>query len=325
MELVEGDDLSQRIARGPIPIEEALPIARQIADALESAHEQGIIHRDLKPANIKVRRDGTVKVLDFGLAKLTAPGQDAVSGAGPATQSTTIASPALMTGASVILGTAAYMSPEQARGRAVDKRSDVWAFGCVLYEMLTGEQLFRGETITDVLAAVINSEPDLRNVPLRAQRLLRACLDKDVKRRLQAIGDGRLLLDGGETPSRALQRLPWVPLTAVSLVIVAIGAAAMWARGRQPTVDRRAIHFEVNLPDGVRLLEGTTGGSAISPDGGTIAFVAISGGTRRLWLRRFDSLTPHEVTGTIGADFPFWSPNSRSIGFFAQGKLKTID
>src|ERR1700693_5201017 len=158
MELVEGEDLSQRIARGAIPLDEALPIARQIAEALEAAHEQGVIHRDLKPANIKLRPDGVVKVLDFGLAKLTeAP---AASGVVGLTQSPTITTPAMMTGVGTILGTAAYMSPEQARGRAVDKRSDIWAFGCVLYEMLTGEQLFRGETITDVLAAVVKSEPD---------------------------------------------------------------------------------------------------------------------------------------------------------------------
>src|SRR5262245_29462242 len=180
MELVEGDDLSQRIARGPIPIEEALPIARQIADALESAHEQGVIHRDLKPANIKVRRDGTVKVLDFGLAKLAE--SSAASTSNPATMSLspTITSPA-MTGVGVLLGTAAYMSPEQARGNEVDKRTDMWAFGCLFWEMLTGNRLFEGATVSDTVAAVLRVEPNWAmlptNTPPQIRRLLRRCLE----------------------------------------------------------------------------------------------------------------------------------------------------
>src|SRR5262252_4207703 len=192
LELVDGESLDKRIARGKIPVDEALAIARQIAEALEAAHEKGIIHRDLKPANTALRRDGNVKVLDFGLAKAT----EAASGSLDVTNSPTITSPAMMTGIGVILGTAAYMSPEQAKGRPADKRSDVWAFGCLLYEMLTGRQAFVGETISDTLVAVLKEEPDLARVPVRIRRLLYACLQKDPKQRLQAISDWQLLLEG---------------------------------------------------------------------------------------------------------------------------------
>ena len=195
MELVEGEDLSQRIARGPIPFDEALPIAKQIADALEAAHEQEIIHRDLKPANIKVRSDGTVKVLDFGLAKAMEP----VSGVPHVTQSPTITTPAMMTGVGVILGTAAYMSPEQAAGKAVDKRSDLWAFGVVVFEMLSGRPLFTGETVPDVLASVLKSEPEWTTLPTGTpapiRTLLRHCLAKDRKRRLDSAADARLAIE----------------------------------------------------------------------------------------------------------------------------------
>ena len=194
MELVEGDDLSQRIARGAIPLDEALPIAKQIADALEAAHEQGIIHRDLKPANIKVRSDGTVKVLDFGLAKAMEP----AAGSSPSlSMSPTITTPA-MTQAGIILGTAAYMSPEQARGKTVDKRADIWAFGCVVYEMLTGQRAFKGEEISDVLAAVLRQDLDwsvLPAAPTRLRRLLVRCLDRDPRTRLRDIGEARVEID----------------------------------------------------------------------------------------------------------------------------------
>jgi hypothetical protein len=322
MELVDGEDLAQRIARGAIPIDEALPIAKQIAEALEAAHEQGIIHRDLKPANIKVRPDGTVKVLDFGLAKALDSAPTAID----ASHSPTITSPAMLSGVGMILGTAAYMSPEQARGKAVDKRTDIWAFGCVLYEMLTGEQSFRGDTITDVLASIVKNEPDLNKVPALARRLLRACLEKDASHRLRAIGDAWLLLDDDATTWPAGPRLSWALLTVLSLGVVAIGAAATWARGRQPIVERRPFQFQVNLPEGVRFLEGSYGGSATSPDGSAIVFAAISGGDRHLWLRRLGSLASlQELPGTAGADFPCWSPDGRAVAFFAQGKLKTVD
>ena len=209
MELVEGEDLAQRIARGAIPVDEALPIAKQMAEALEAAHEQGIIHRDLKPANIKVRRDGTVKVLDFGLAKAMEPAfaQGASARQADASMSPTITSPA-MTQAGMILGTAAYMSPEQARGKPVDKRADIWAFGCVLYEMLTGQRAFDGEGVSETMARVIEREPDWARLPATLSPALRTyirrCLQKDPRQRVQAIGDVRLALEGAfETSVRA--------------------------------------------------------------------------------------------------------------------------
>ena len=212
LELVEGPTLADRIAKGPVPLEEALQIAQQIADALENAHEQGIIHRDLNPSNIKVRDDGTVKVLDFGLAKALEPSDPARLGGGASglTQSPTITTPAMMTGIGTILGTAAYMSPEQAKGRPADKRSDVWAFGCVLYEMLTGARAFHAHEVTETLAYVLTREPDWSALPLSttaaARRLLRRCLEKDRKRRLHDIGDARLeleeLLAGGDSEDR---------------------------------------------------------------------------------------------------------------------------
>ena len=220
MELVEGDDLSQRIARSAIPLDEALPIARQIAEALEAAHEQGIIHRDLKPANIKVRADGTVKVLDFGLAKAMEP---AAGSSSSASISPTITTPA-MTQAGMILGTAAYMSPEQAKGRPADKRSDVWAFGCVLFEMLAGVQVFGGEDVTESIAAIVRAEPDWRKLPPETpaaiRRLLRRCLAKDPKERLTDIGVARLEIrdaltepfsDAHESAApRRMSQLPWI-------------------------------------------------------------------------------------------------------------------
>ena len=204
MELVEGEDLSAAIARGRMPLADALPIAKQIVDALEAAHEQGIVHRDLKPANIKVRPDGTVKVLDFGLAKATEPAsaQGASAGQAHASLSPTIAAPA-MTEAGMILGTAAYMSPEQARGKTVDKRTDIWAFGCVLFEMLTGRTAFAGDTITDTIAAVVTREPDWTALPASLppplRRLLTLCFEKDPKRRLRDIGDARLEIERTQT------------------------------------------------------------------------------------------------------------------------------
>src|SRR5688572_2703955 len=196
LELVEGPTLADRIAHGPIPVDEALPIARQIAEALEAAHEQGIIHRDLKPANIKLRSDGTVKVLDFGLAKLAHP--NAAAGLANVTASPTITSPAMMTGVGVLLGTAAYMSPEQAKGRSADKRSDIWAFGCVLYEMLTGKRAFEGEDVSDTLAAVLRGEPDWAAlpapVPAVLRTLIRGCLEKDRRQRIAEIAVAQFVL-----------------------------------------------------------------------------------------------------------------------------------
>jgi serine/threonine protein kinase len=225
MELVEGDTLADRIARGPIPIDEAVPIAKQIAEALEAAHEQGIIHRDLKPANIKVRQDGTVKVLDFGLAKLaertTAPSATATN----ISMSPTITSPALVSGVGVLLGTAAYMSPEQAKGNPADKRSDIWAFGCVLYEMLTGKRPFDGEDVTETLASVLKQEPNWRAVPEKLPhslaRLLHRCLVKDLHERLRDIGDARLEVLDAMRPEAAMPHRSRLGPGARAAIIVA--------------------------------------------------------------------------------------------------------
>jgi eukaryotic-like serine/threonine-protein kinase len=316
---VDGPTLADRIAQGPIPFDEIEAIGRQITDAVEAAHEQGIVHRDLKPANIKVRPDGRVKVLDIGLAKALEP-ESAVASL---STSPTITTPA-MTQLGVILGTAAYMSPEQAKGRAADKRSDVWAFGCVLFEMLTGDQMFRGETITDVLASVVRDQPDLGRVPVHARRLVQACLEKDPKRRLQAIGDAWLLLDAqreAPQPARSRRAVLWVAAGVVALGLV----AALAARWRPPAGGERALSFHVTPPPGATFQE-YSGGASIAPDGRTIAFVAgTSGGTLRLWVRPLESLTARELPGTDGAVYPFWAPDGRSLGFFANGRLNRID
>ena len=218
------------------------------------------------------------------------------------------------------------MSPEQSKGRAADKRSDVWAFGCVLFEMLTGDQVFRGETITDVLASVMKDQPDLGRVPMQARRLVQACLEKDPKRRLQAIGDAWLLLDGEQAalqPARSRRAVPWVAAGVVALGLVAALAARWWPR--PPAGEERALSFHVNPPPGTTF-QAYSGGASIAPDGRTIAFVAgTSGGTLRLWVRPLESLTARELPGTDGAVYPFWAPDGRSLGFFANGRLKRID
>jgi len=287
MELVEGPTLADRIAQGPIPIDEALPIAKQIAEALEAAHEQGIIHRDLKPANVKVRPDGTVKVLDFGLAKAMQP---AAAASSSLSMSPTITTPA-MTQAGIILGTAAYMAPEQARGKPVDKRSDIWAFGVVLYEMLTGRRAFAGEDVSSILAAVIQSEPRWDGVPARVRRLLESCLEKDPKKRLRDIGDvWKLLDDRPAVPTRTPGILGW---TAAGLLAL-LAAVALWAPWRdtpalavQPVLRLEAdLGNEVSL---VPLATPTVSSVVISPDGTRLVFVGtISGGPPKLLTRRLD-------------------------------------
>ena len=348
MELVEGEDLAERIARGPIPVNEALAIARQIADALEAAHENGIIHRDLKPANIKVRADGAAKVLDFGLAKTTAAvGQSSQS----VSLSPTITSPA-MTAAGVILGTAAYMAPEQAKGRAADKRSDVWAFGCVLYEMLTGRRAFAGDDVSDTLAFVLTREPDWNllpaAVPPAIRTLLRRCLTKDRKRRLDSAADARLEIEDAltaattETPSarpggagetrRAarLERLTWL-LIALGLI-----ATITWLLVQAPA-ETGPVRVTLTVPPGVTL-QGSGGDRllAISPDGRRIAFVAAVGGKTQIYLRHADQFDPVPVVGTEGGVDPFFSPDGQWLGFMAgavpgggvipvqEGKLKKV-
>ncbi len=325
MELVEGEDLSQRIARGAIPMDEALPIARQIAEALEAAHEQGIIHRDLKPANIKVRPDGMVKVLDFGLAKAMDPTGGSSANA---MNSPTLSMHATQAG--IILGTAAYMSPEQAAGKAVDKRSDLWAFGVVLLEMLTGRPVFAGETLSHVLAAVLRAEPDWSalppDTPAPIRRLLRRCLDKDRKRRLDSAADARLEIDDAltatspadRTPRRSARR-PWMWVVAIA----GVSAAALFVGTRLPrqrAESPASLRFQIPTPPTSEPLS-----FALSPDARHLAFVGATGSASKLFLRPLDQLTSRELAGTEGAIFPFWSPDSRRIVFFANGKMKMID
>ena len=333
MELVEGDDLSTLIALGPMPLADALPIARQIADALEAAHEQGIVHRDLKPANVKVRPDGTVKVLDFGLAKAL----DARAGSSPdAMQSPTFT--ARHTEMGLIIGTAAYMAPEQAKGKAVDKRADIWAFGVVLFEMLTGRQAFDGEGISEVLASVLKSDPDWSRVPAETpaaiRRLLRRCLEKEPRKRLSAIGDARLELDDNEAapPGPAAPvvnaRRPSVvsrlwPVVAAVVVTAAVAAIA-WTSSRS-TPDVKVARLSILAPPGETLYPDSNG-VAISPDGTMIAFVvgSVIRSESQLWIRSIDSVTARRLEGGDGGNLPFWSPDGTRIGFFTNNKLKTI-
>jgi serine/threonine protein kinase/Tol biopolymer transport system component len=326
MELVEGPTLADRIAQGPIPIDEALPIARQIADALEAAHEQGIIHRDLKPANIKVRPDGTVKVLDFGLAKAVEPAVAAASSPS-LSMSPTFTSPA-MTQAGIILGTAAYMSPEQARGRTVDKRADIWAFGGVLFEMLTGRRAFAGDDLSMTLAAVVMQEPvwaDLPSAtPRNIQQLLRRCLVKDPRQRMRDMGDVRLALEATEDPAPAADRRTRSPLTWVSALVavvsVAVAAGVIWSR---PTaVETTAVRFTIPMPPGQEI----TSYPAISRDGRTIAYVTQQGTEdARLYLRDLSSFESRPVAGSSGAQHPFFSPDGHWVAFFAQGQLQKVE
>jgi serine/threonine protein kinase len=330
MELVEGPTLADRITKGAVPLDEALSVAKQLAEALEAAHAQGVIHRDLKPANIKVRADGTVKVLDFGLAKAMEPLRDSSSSV---TMSPTITTPA-MTQAGMILGTAAYMAPEQARGTKVDKRADLWAFGVVLWEMLTAKRLFEGATVSDTLAAVLKTEPDWTalapTTPSAIRRLLRRCLEKDQRRRLADAADARIEIDEAQaepsntTPethalSRRTERLAW--LSSLALVAIVAAGGMVWRPGGAPSnTPRFEMRVEINTPP-------TTDPASltISPDGQTLAFVAMSEGQPRLWVRPLDSISPRALPETDGASFPFWSPDSRSVAFSADGQLKRIE
>ena len=336
MELVEGEDLAQRIAGGPIPLNDALPIAKQIAEALEAAHEQGIIHRDLKPANIKVRPDGTVKVLDFGLAKALEPAGIASSSA---SMSPTLTTPA-MTQAGMILGTAAYMSPEQARGRTVDKRTDVWAFGAVLYEMLTGQRAFGGDDVAETLAAVIKDTPKYdalpAGTPRRLRRLLERCLERDVKMRLRDIGEARIELVAFETgatgedapgrsPAAASSHAAWIVAGVVAGAAVAGLAMFMWGGPPSAPVAAPRARFQLTLPEPAQPVPTSGGSIGVSPDGSFIVFAAGSADKRQLWLRPIDADGAKPLAGTEGGGLPFWSPDSASLGFFAGGKLKRLE
>jgi serine/threonine protein kinase len=347
LELVEGPTLADRLRQGAVPVGEAIAIARQIAAGLESAHEKGIIHRDLKPANIKLTAgDGAVKLLDFGLAKALEPRAD-----GDPSQSPTLTSAGTRVG--MILGTAAYMSPEQARGQALDKRTDIWSLGCVLYEMLAGRRAFPGQTISETVAAVIADEPDWaalpQALPARVLWLMRRCLEKDSRRRLHDIADARIELDelgeSAATRSGALrdysrsdgasvsakkntrELLAWITAGAL---LVALAAALALGRGAGPdaaSTDRRTYNVSIILPDGLRALPGNPSGRfALSPDGRRLAVVASDEiGRSMLWIRPLDTSAAQPLAGTEGASFPFWSPDSRFVAFLAQNKLKKID
>jgi serine/threonine protein kinase len=319
MEYLDGETLADRLVRGALPVAEALPIARQMADALEAAHDKGIVHRDLKPANVAITADGTVKVLDFGLAKAAASGASHEVSHSPTIMTTT---PGL------IVGTAAYMSPEQANGREADRSSDVWAFGCVLFEMLSGQRAFPGDTVSEIIASVLKSEPAWQQLPAETPggvtRLLRRCLQKDQKLRVRDIRDARLELadvQSGTPDDRVRQhtgrgeRLAW----ASALALVALIAGVLGARALRPTATVPEVRFDINTPPT------RDAALAISPDGLKVVFVARSAGQSRLWLRSLDSQSAHLLPGTERGMSPFWSPDSRSIGFFADTRLKRID
>jgi Tol biopolymer transport system component len=335
MELVDGENLAQRLDHGPLPVEEAVEVALQVARALEAAHERGVIHRDLKPANIQMTAAGQPKILDFGLAKAMLPDV----GSGDQSLSPTLTS--MGTQAGVILGTAAYMSPEQARGKAVDRRADIWSFGMVVYEMLTGDRAFQGETISDTLAAILVKEVDLSGLPAETppwlRDLLARCLRKEPDKRLRDIGDARLTLEerpqAVASPARAgagagplpprLRRLPW-GLAALALVAAAVFVVLyLQANSRS----ERIVHATIPQPPGTTFFldGGSPGPVQVSVDGSALTFTARdASGTVLIWVRQLDTGGAVPLSGTDGAQYPFWSPDGRYIGFFADGKLKKV-
>ena len=322
MELVEGES-----PQGPMPFEEAWKIMSQVADGLEYAHERGIVHRDLKPANLKVTPDGRVKILDFGLAKALA-GNAATAASTSAGDSPTITVGA--TRAGVILGTAAYMAPEQIKGKDADRRADIWAFGVVLYELLTGERPFKGSDITELMAHAVTSEPVLDKAPARVKRLLTECLQKQPGDRLGWIGDaGKLLDEPGQAPTATITsvaparpRLFFGALATSGVLAVALGAIS-WSHFREVLPSAPAGRFDVALR-GDNLGNGAPTSFALSPDGRNLAYSGVDGSTRRLFVRPLDSLESRVIPGTDEATYPFWSPDGENLGFFAQGRLKRV-
>jgi serine/threonine protein kinase len=333
MELVEGPTLADRIVAGPIPLDEALPIAKQIAEALEYAHDHGVIHRDLKPANIKVKPDGTIKVLDFGLAKAMLDEPDAVD----MSNSPTLSMAATMAG--TILGTAAYMSPEQAKGKPVDRRADIWAFGVVFFEMLTGKQLYSGETPSETLAFVMTKEPSFdalpANTPRAIQNLLRRSLEKNVKRRIQHIGETRIIIEdvlsgsavvepvGATTAAHRQRPIAWIMLAAV--LLLALAAVSFVHFREQPPKPQQSMHLSAEIGADGSLYTDYGASAILSPDGTRLALVVTgSDHSRRIYVRSFDQLQATPLSGTENARDPFFSPDGQWIGFFADSKLKKI-
>jgi serine/threonine-protein kinase len=328
MEVVEGETLAERISRGPVPLKAALEVALPIAEALEAAHERGILHRDLKPSNVKLTPGGGVKILDFGLAKALEVNESAA----------TLPKPVEKTGTGVAIGTAPYMSPEQARGEAVDKRTDVWAFGCVLYEMLTGRKAFPGATWSDSIAAVLEREPEWsylpQGTPQGLQRLLKRCLQKEQKERLRDFADTKLelkdlLIDSSAGVPTAAGRAPrgrWKAALGVSAVLAAIGTLILLRQPSAPPVAIRQPRFQLTLPRGVTLRFRPYSTLAISPDGTRVVFIGCGDvDVCQLYFREPSEIDARPLPGTEGASGPFFSPDGRWLGFGAQGKLKKID
>jgi serine/threonine protein kinase len=320
LELVDGPTLAERLRGGALAVDEALTIAEQIADALAAAHDKGIIHRDLKPANIKVTPGGSVKILDFGLAKALDPMSPT-----PDTDAT-MSGPADLTRWGTVVGTPAYMSPEQARGEVLDKRTDIWSFGVVVYEMLTGRRPFAGQTITDTVAAVLKEDPDWSLVPPRARRLVRRCLEKDPRRRLRDIGDAMTLLDDSlqTAPTATRARLMWWAWPVVAVLLLTAITGLLVARRREPPPVLNQVRFAISLPAAV-----TIDAPIVSPDGRSVAFLGQTSdapNTPRLWLHSLQSGQSRQLFQAIKiAGTPFWSPDSRFIAFFADGKLQKMD
>ena len=317
--------------RKALPIEEALPVAKQIAEGLEYAHERGIVHRDLKPANVKITPDGAVKILDFGLAKALST----ETAASDISSSPTLTH--MATQAGIILGTAAYMAPEQAKGKAVDRRADIWGFGCVLYEMLTGRPAFSGETVTDILAAVVTKEPDWSalpaGTPAHVRVLLQRCLRRDPKQRLRDIGDARIALEevlsgvakeqiasAGPTLPVWRRALPW----AVAAFCALLAAGLVMLRGSGSRLP--LMQTSIVAPEGTQFeTMYRNGAPALSPDGARVAFIASEDGKNSIWIRDLDNTEARQLPGTGGAFYPFWSPDGKSIGFFRNHKLWRMD